>query len=271
MGLSVTFVSGPRRSGKSAVIQTMIGRLWTQPPHYIRLVKSGGDKHPPQRSAKPPSNCGVASARWLEYAAEQAYEVLPDALTAIHRQDRFGSVVVEADADPVLRHAYPYDHRVLVMPLPSTIRRVFRDPGLAAAEFQRVLDDTHAFAKEFFGLDAGDASEDSEPPEARPELSAAQMRSFLYSPLGDELASRIQLQQAYHGLVESDVIIVNTGVGTHTVETGECLRRIQQLLKHVRGQSGRPCQMFRCNPCDCRSPTSRRLLRALKPMCVGGK
>jgi hypothetical protein len=213
----------------------------------------------------------VASARWLEYAGEQAYEILPDALTAIHREDRFGSVVVEADADPVLRNAYSYDHRVLVMPLPSSIRKVFREPGLAAAQFQRALDDTHAFAKEFFGLDAGDASEDSEPPEARPELSTIQLRSFLNSPLGDELASRILLQRPYHGLVESDVIIVNTGVGTHTAETGECLRRMQQLLKRLRGQSGRSCQMFRCNPCDCRSPTSRRLLQALKPMCVGGK
>jgi hypothetical protein len=213
----------------------------------------------------------VASARWLEYAAEQAYEILPDALTAIHREDRFGSVVVEADADPLLRHAYPYDHRVLVIPLPSSIRKIFRDPARAAIELQRALDDTQTFAREIFGLDVGGFSEDSEPPEARPELSAAQWRSFLYSPLGDELASRIQLQQPYHGLVESDVIIVNTGAGKHTAETGECLRRIQQLLKRLRGQSGRPCQMFRCNPCDCRSPTSRRLLQALKPMCVGGK
>ena len=270
MGLSVTFVSGPRRSGKSAVIHTMIDRLWTRPPHYIRLVKNGGDKHPPKASDRPRSDCGVASARWVEYGAEHVFEILSDVLTAIHCEDRFGSVAVEADADPVLRHAYPYDHRVLVMPLPPSVRDVFRDPGRAAIEFQRVLDDTQAFAAEFFGLDAGD-SDDGEPREARPELSTAQMRSFLYSPLGDELASRIQLQQPYHGLVESDVIIINTGVGKRTAETAECLRRVGRLLQRVRGQSGRPCQIFRCNPCDCSSPTGQRLLKALEPMCVGGK
>ena len=253
------------------MIRTMIDRLWSHAPHYIRLVKSGGEKQRPRKSAKPRSDCGVASARWLEYDAGHIFEILPEALAAIHRQDRFGSVVVEADADPVLRHAYPYDHRVLVMPLPSSVSEVFRDPSRAAVEFQRVLDDTQAFASEFFGVDAGDSAEDHEPSEARPELSAAQMRSFLYSPLGDELATRIQLQQRFHGLVESDVIIVNTRVGKRTSETSECLRRIRHLLKRTRGESGRRSEFFQCDPCDCDTPTGQRLLKALKPMCLGGK
>ena len=271
MGLSVTFVSGVRRSGKSAVVRTMIDRLWKTRPHYIRLVGTGSDKLPPKRPAKLPQDTGVASARWLEYDEDRVFEILPDALTAIHRSDRYGCVVIEADADPILRHAYPYDHRVFVMPVPLGITAVFRDPVQAANELHRALEDTAAFAEEIFGLFAQDGQEDVDPPEARPELSETQMRGFLYSPLGDELATRIQLQQPYHGLVESDVIIVNSSVGVRGPDTDDCLHRIERLLSRVRGVSGRRGELFLCNPVDPCGKVGKTLLKALKPMCVGGK
>ncbi len=272
MGLSVTFVSGPRRSGKSALIQRMVHRLWKTPPHYLRLVESGSDKVPPKAgSDKPTENCGVASARWLAYEPEHVFSTLPEALAAIHRRDRFGSVVIEADADPNLRCAYPYDHRVFVMPLPQSICEIFRDTSRAAHELRRVLDDTAAFASEIFGLFRRDGEETPEPSEDRPDMTATQMRGFLYSPLGDELATRIQLQQTYHGLVESDVIIVNTRVGNHGPETDECLRRVDRLLTRIRGVSGRHGELFMCELCDHDGPIERPLLKALKPMCAGGK
>lgn len=271
MGLCVTFVSGVRRSGKSALIRVMIDRLWRHPPHYLRLAKRGSDKRPPKATAQRPDDCGVASARWLEYDDDRIFEVLPDALTAIYQRDRFGSVVIEADADPTLRCAYPYDHRVFVMPLPQDVEQVFRPPPRAAQELERVLDDTASFASEIFGLfrrsdvDAGDPSEERASP------SAAQMRTFLYSPLGDELATRIQLQPAYHGLVESDVIVVNNGVGANGAGTTECLRRIERLLERIRGESKRRAQTFICDPCEIGDRVSKKLLKALKPMCLGGK
>ncbi|MFQ5591730.1 MAG: hypothetical protein ACE5HE_11240, partial [Phycisphaerae bacterium] len=231
MGLSVAFVSGPRGAGKSAVIRTMIDRLWRTKPHYIRLVAIGSDKRRPESGRRPPADAGVASARWLEYDTDRIFEVLPDALTEIHRQDRYGAVVVEADSDPSLRCAYPYDHRVFVMPVPSALDQVFRNPRRAAIELQRVLDDTASFASEIFGLFKAESQKDPDPPEDRPYMTESQMRSFLHSPLGDELATRIQLQPPYHGLVESEVIIVNTGVGKRTAESDECLRRIRHLLE----------------------------------------
>lgn len=271
MGLSVVFVSGVRRSGKSAVIRTMIDRLWKTEPHYIRLVKFGGDKHPPQSCGKPESNCGVASARWVEYEVDRVFEILSDVLTTIHRADRYGSVVIEADSDAALRCAYPYDHRVFVMPMPSTVHEVFRDPTRAAVELRKALDDTAAFASEIFGLFDGEASDDGEPHEERGDLTATQMRGFLYTPLGEELATRIQLQQPYHGLVESDVIVVNTALGKTETETGVCLRRIQRLLERIRGVSDRQGQLFQCNPCEPNDRRCKELLKALKPMCRGGK
>ena len=107
MGLSVTFVSGPRRSGKSAVIRTMIDRLWKQEPHYIRLAKTGGDKQPPKPRNKPPPNFGVATARWPEYEADHVFDVLPVSPAIIHRRDRFVSVGLEAGADPGSRNDLP--------------------------------------------------------------------------------------------------------------------------------------------------------------------
>lgn len=271
MGLSVIFVSGPRGSGKSAVIRAMIDRLWKSPPHYIRLVACGSDKRQPKPTTKSASEFGVATARWLEYDPERIFEMLPAALAEIHRKDRFGSVVIEADADPALRCAYSYDHRVFVMPMPADVRDVFRDPERAAEELRRVLDDTVAFASEIFGLFSDEDERAKEPSEERPEMSAANMRSFLYSPLGDELATRIQLQPPYHGLVESDVIIVNSKVGAVEPQTEECVRRIQQLLERIHGVSGRRGELYFCDPFDQKGPDCRRLLKALKPMCRGGR
>lgn len=271
MGLCVTFVSGPRRSGKSAVIRMMIDHLWKNPPHYLRLAKIGSDKQPPSSAPGSAKECGVASARWIEYDDERVFEVLPEALGSIHKKDRYGSVIIEADADPILRCAYPYDHRIFVMPVPVSVRDVFRDAERAATELRRALDDTAAFAEEIFGLFAATGAEDPEPSEERAEFSATQMRGFLYSPLGDELATRIQLQPPYHGLVESDVVIVNTGAGEPGAETSACLRQIERLMDRLRSASGRRGELFLCEPLDVKGKVGKKLLKALEPMCKGGK
>lgn len=270
MGLSVVFVSGVRRSGKSAVIHTLVDRICPKPPHYLRLLKKGKESSEAGGNDAFSTATGLASARRLDYDAERVFEILPEALTAIHRADRFGAVLIEADADPVLRHAYPYDHRVFVMPVPETVNTVFRDPTRAAHEFRRVLDDTTAFASEIFGLFSGEEG-DTEPHEERSALSDTQMRGFLYSPLGDELATRIQLQPAYHGLIESDVVIVNTSCGKTGSETANCLRRLARLLERLGGTGARRGEMFLCNPCDADDKMCRKMLKALKPMCAGGK
>ena len=271
MGLCVTFVSGPEHTGKTAVIGALTGRLRKRKPHYLRLAKNGTGNHSGRQEGKPLPEFGLPSIRWVEYDEEHIFEILPEALANIHRQDRFGSVVVEGDADPSLRCAYPYDYRIFVMPLPSMMETVFRDQNTAAAEFSRVLDDTQAFASEVFGLHAGDGHDDCEPSEDRATLSNAQMQAFLYSPLGDELATRIQLQPPYHGLVESDVVIVNTRIGQRTSETDDCLHRIEMMVKRSRSNSSRKSQLFRCDPCNQRCPVAKKLLKALEPMCRGGK
>lgn len=273
MGLSVVFVSGVRRSGKSALIQTMVDKLFDKPPHYLRLVKADSEKvaakAKPNGHAK--ADCRVASARWIEFEEDQVFEILPGALAAIHKEDRYGTVVIEADADPSLRCAYPYDHRVFVMPRPNSIDEVFRDSTHAASELRRALDDTAAFASEIFGLFTNAGDDAPQPSEERPEQTSSNMRGFLYSPLGDELATRIQLQKPYHGLVESDVIVVNAALGDPSPETDVCLTRIGRLLDRLRGASQGRGEMFHCDPTGQRGDGCLRLFDALAPMCVGGK
>ena len=269
MGLRVIFISGPRHSGKSRVIQTMLDGGWKARPHYLRLTTGPTEKLHSRPANSDSFKKSFASAQWLRYRPELIFEFLPQTLDAIHKADRYGNVVIEADADPDLRCAYDYHHRIFVMPQPCAIRDVFRDPARAAEELRRVLDDTAAFASEIFGLFSN--REEREPSEPRPELSATQMRGFLYSPLGDELATRIQLQQPYHGLVESDVIVVNTQTGERTPQTDECIQRVGQLLLRLRG-SGK-CRhggVFVCDPADPKDTNTKLLLQSLKPMCQPG-
>ncbi len=267
MGLLVTFVSGIRRSGKSALIRVMIDQLWNGKPHYFRLVRADGDKQAPKQFSKPVDDCGVASARWIEYDSERVFEVLPEALSAVHIRDRYGSVVVEADADPILRHAYPYDHRVFVMPMPEQMSDVFRDPTHAAEELHRVLDDTTLFAEEIYGVLGNHQCDDAEPSEKRAKLSSEHMRGFGSSPLFDELATRLLLQPAYHGLVESEVIIVNPSCGEATPESKPCLDRILKLLERIRGVSDRQPQVLLCDPASAIGKLPKTALKTLKPMC----
>ncbi len=268
MGLRVTFISGPRKSGKSCIIQTMLERLWKIKPHYLRLTTSPADKLHLKPTVTESFKKSVASAQWLPYNPERIFESLPEFLNGIHKADRYGSVVIEADADPDLRCAYPYDHRVFVMPRPNAVYDVFRDPTRAAQELRRVLDDTAAFASEIFGLFAD--RNDAEPHEPRADLSATQMRGFLNSPLGDELATRIQLQQPYHGLVESDVIVVNSQAGEKNAESEECIRRIRQLLDRLRCGRSKFSELFVCDPTDTKDAACKGLMQALKPMCQRG-
>lgn len=265
MGLKVTFVSGPRRSGKSMVIQSMLSELYREPPHYLRLAAVDGDKKQPPPKRQAPDACGVRTARWLNYNADGIFEVLPEALTRIHRQDRNGSVLVEADADPHLRNVYPYDHRLFVMPAPQSLQEVFRTINQAAEALRGVLDDTTAFAREIYGM-IDDGLDDDGEHEERPAFTARQLRGFLNSPLGDELATRIQFQPAYHGLVESDVVLINTGVGGMLPIVDECERRLERLLARLRGPSARSGVLFCCDPMDPQDPQRNQLFQRLKEL-----
>ncbi len=263
MALSVVFVSGPRRAGKSCVIQQIASDCLARPPHYLRLASVNGDKRQPAIAPPPTDDCGVASAQWVGYEEDRVFEFLPAALTKIHRCDRKGIVIIEADADPLLRHAYPYDFRIFVLPAPRRTSEVFRTNAQATQAFKDALDDTAAFAGQIYGLVEDRATLDAIDPgvsEKRSPLTALQLRGLMDSPLGDELATRILLQPSYHGLLESDVVIVNTGVGGTSSVVDECVRRLERVLAHVRSCDNHKPLMFACDPADIDDPLRNKFI-----------
>ena len=267
MSLTVTLLSGPRRSGKSLIAGLIIDEVLDHRPHYLRLTAVNGGKRPAVGIAPPRERCAVASAQWLCYECERVFEVLPEMLAAIHRKERNGRVIIEADADPVLRHAYPYDHQLFVMPAPQSLSEVFRTSVQAARALQDVLDDTAEFAAEIFGVSHGGGYLDDDTRQERDLLSKSDIRRFLGSPLGDQLATRIQLHPEYHGLVESDVVLINTAAGGVPAIVDGCCRRLERLLSriHAPGTTGRP--VFCCDPADPHDPRRREFVELLRTLC----
>ena len=86
------------------------------------------------------------------YTPDRVFETLPDALRMIRESEHRPFVVMEADADPALRHAYPYDYRAFIMRPPADLHEVFRSDSEAAAAMREVMQDTASFACEIFGL-----------------------------------------------------------------------------------------------------------------------
>ncbi len=273
--LNVVFVCGPRRSGKSTLIQSIVPQLCAAPPHYLRLVPVNCDE-PRLTLLGDLKSAGLASWRRINYDAERIFEFLPDCLAEIAEMDVSRTVLIEADADPGLRYAFPYDHRIFVMPAPVRVFDVFRTPDEAAVALRGVMDDTAAFASEIFGMFDPDADADDTVmhvqhigdrgavTEERVEITPVQMRRFVKSPLGTEIASRIQLQPEYHSVVESDVIIVNMAVGGTTSIVEQCVRQIQALISRLEdGRLNKPV-LFNCDPLDPSDPQQQQMLTKLK-------
>ena len=258
MALTVLFVSGPRRSGKSTVIQQIIRCCAAHRPHYLRLAAVKGDKQPIEKSGAQ-DDCGVASARWVRYEKDRAFEVLPHTLGRVYATDRHGLVIIESDADPVLRSAYPYDHRIFVMPAPRRHSEVFRTKSQATEAFRAVLNDTAAFAQNIFGLIDDNKELDDGASESRSELTAEELLGLIRSPLGDELATRILLQPTHHGLLEADILVVNTAVGGPADVAGDCLRRLRRVLNHLRSPTGRRPFLCACDPASSQDPAREQL------------
>ncbi|HOJ55156.1 MAG TPA: hypothetical protein PLI64_11445 [Phycisphaerae bacterium] len=282
MPVETLLINGPRGGGKSTVAQLVAREVLQRPAHYLR-IEAASDQHTNVvLSVEPASGqpCPWASEHLVKYTADRVFETVPEALRKVRRLERRAFAILEADADPALRHAFPYDYRIFVMPAPADVHTVFRTPRAAAIALQEVMQDTAAFASEIFGLFETESLEDSVgveyyPPVAdregrreveRLEITEAQIRQFLRSPLGGEIASRIQLQPPYHAMVESDVVLINTGVGGETDALGECLARIEKLLARVRQDTRRHSVLYWGDIFSRDDPTYSKLLRRLKAL-----
>lgn len=252
MPLKTLFINGPAGGGKSTVARLIAREVLHRPTHLVRLNPAkDGYTNAVELMGCPGKNGHWASCHRVIYTADRIFETLPDGLRAVRALDPAGLAIVEADGDPAVRHAYPYDYRVFVMPSPTDVHAVFREPWDAAQALHQVMQDTAAFASEIFGLFDADGLDDSfgvrhsklSLPRSlagmpqrieRLDIAEKQIDQFAGSPIGAEIASRIQLQPDYHALVEADVVLINTGMGGDCDSMKECVRRIEKLLSRVR-------------------------------------
>lgn len=286
MPLQTLLINGPSGSGKSTAARLIKDQVLDRPAHYLRLVPAQ-DTHTNAVLAYEPHDSDALGSDWssmhaVNYTVDRVFETIPEGLRAVRRLDRTAFIVIEADEDPAIRHAYPYDYRIFMMSAPSDIFLVFRTPDMAAAALHQVLQDTAAFASEIFGLFDDDLLDDSEGVQhyaARPlgpggqrveqlHVSESQIRQFLSSPLGAEIASRIQLQPAYHALVEADIVLINTAFVARRDKLDECIDRLQKLLSRIRQDARRQSVLFWGDILDDQNLARRKLLARLRTLLV---
>jgi hypothetical protein len=275
------FVSGPPGGGKTCLVDLMAKEAMHRPPHHVRLVSTHSGSGGHLKLVRSVERGGCASTRRVRYDQDCCYEVIADVVRSIPVAGRPSIMVIEGDADPCLRYAYPYDRRIFVMPSPRDVYDVFRTPQQAALALQKVMEDTATFAAEIYGLFDDEQIESDTgliQPEGGPtwswgktahsavEVDESQLQNFLDSPIGMEIASRIQLQPDYHGLVESDVILLNTAVGATSDVMDEVNRRLELLLSRIRGQVQNDGLLFCCDPCEIQDPRRTRLVEKLSLM-----
>lgn len=257
-------ISGPTRSGKSTLARFVARDVLDRASHFLRL-QPASDTYTNAVLACEHGDTEAhghawASAHRVSYTVDRLFETIPEGLRAVRTLERDGFALVEADADPALRHAYPYDYRVFIMTAPRDVYTVFRAPEEASDALQQVLQDTAAFASEIFGLFEEDPFEDSVGVEhyrpvaedysggsrvERLNIAETQIRHFLSSPLGAEIASRIQLQPDYHALVEADVVIVNAKrVRRNRAVLEEVVSRLRKLLSRIRQDARRQSVLY---------------------------
>ena len=283
MPLETLFISGPSGGGKSTVARMIADRAVDRPAHYLRMKRARDDHTNAVREVQVPDDRPAgddwASVHQVSYTTERVFETLPDGLRAVRRRDLRGFTVIEADIDPALRHAYPYDYRVFVMPAPADLFTVFRTPREAAAALQQVMQDTSTFATEIFGLFDAAGLDDTagvehlgpRPGASRDEaienldVGESQIHQFLGSPIGAEIASRIQLEPDYHALVESDVVVINTGAGS-TDGLEPCVQRLEKLLGRLRQDARRHSVLYWGDIRDHHDPAHDRLIKRLQTL-----
>jgi len=269
MALTVILVCGPSKAGKSLLVRMLArrtgrGRCW-----HLRVLPHGA-QHDPRFDEVAPDL--FAGAYCVRYRPDQVFEMLPEVVRKISRHQADATVLVEADADPALRYAFPYDYRLFILAAPRNYHEVFRTTVQAAAAMKQMMEDTASFAAEMFGLfDHQAISSDPQitklrcpawHPQAVVEIDQQQLQDFLSTPLGAEIASQVQLQPAYHGLIDSDVVVVNLAARPAADTTQECCTRIDGLLARLHAYDNKP-QLYCCDPTNSQDPRSTELLSHL--------
>ncbi len=261
MGLTVSLVTGPRQAGKTSLIRIIKDEVCKSTPHLLRLIPANQSRLSAAGSNKRSfqSDAGFEN---VIYEPDRVFETLPEILTRIHAEDRYGCVIVEGDTDPNLLQAYPYDFEIFIMPAPECEDEIFRSKDQVKKAFEDAMNDTAAFTSEIFGVVGVEDSWTGETKTPKPNMSDTQMLRAMDSPLGQELASRIQCLPDYRGLIDSNAIVVNTGIGGTSGAADAVVARLEKLIsKH--NPSNRNQSVYCCDVLDPHDPRRKKLLSQL--------
>ncbi len=267
MGLTVSLVTGPRHAGKSSLVQIIKNDICKSVPHLLRLVPVDRVNQEPSHSSR---NSTPKVARFdddahsenIVYEPDRVFETLPEILTRIHAEDRYGCVIIEGDSDPNLLQAYPYDFEIFIMPAPECEDDIFRSKAQVKKAFEAAMNDTAAFTSEIFGVAGAEDSWTGETKVPKPDMSDTQMLRALGSPLGQELASRIQCRPDFHGLIDSNAIVVNTGIGGTSGAADAVVARLEKLISEHNPSNGSQ-SVYCCDVLDPQDPRRKKLLTHL--------
>ena len=284
MPLETLMVGGPAGSGKTTVVHFLVDEVIKRPVHFLRLRRAGdGLTNAVARITSTRKDEGKrrwASVHEVSYTADGIFEIIPDVLRHVRQLERKGFVIVEADSDSFIRYAYPFHHCLFVMPVPDSVYEVFREPMEATVALREVMRDTAAFAENILGLFEGDPLGDLKGVEHRKEtvrqslhgdehhlesltIRESQLNRFVRSPLGMEIASRIQLQPAYHSAIEADAILINQIGEGESEALKETVRRLEILLGRLRDDGYRQSILFRADMVSMNDSARKRLVAEL--------
>ncbi len=261
MPIKVVHIAGPPGSGKTTLVRRLAARRTSGARHHLRLNSHAAvEKELVPREPAPTLRLSVPtddmeSSTTATIDPDLVFERLPAEIERLHKRKTSTTIFVETDAEPHFRHAYSFDARVFIMPCPATLADVFRSRREAEDAVRRAMHDTRDFAEEIFGLTREarcDPPRDSIKRFDPPPVSDRDrdVLAFIDAALGSRLAVQFLLQPCYHVLIDSDVVLLNLGVGPDGDAAEICAHRLQAIFDQLRREGSRPAWFAACEPAD---------------------
>lgn len=278
MPIKVVHIAGPPGSGKTTLARRLAARRNAGARHHLRLsgrpvaepcAAQSREGVPTLRLSVPTDELDSSTTTTID--PELVFEKLPAEIQRLHKPKTSTTVFIETDAEPHFRHAYSYDARVFIMPCPTGLSDVFRSRKQAEEAVRRAMHDTRDFAEEIFGLTREarcDPPRDSIKRFDPPPVSERDrdVLAFIDAALGSRLAVQFMLQPCYHVLIDSDVVLLNLGVGPDGDAAEICAHRLQAIFEQLRREGSRPAWFAACEPADADDALSMQALLQIESL-----
>ncbi|HWL94275.1 MAG TPA: hypothetical protein VNT79_12150, partial [Phycisphaerae bacterium] len=163
-----------------------------------------------------------------------------------------------------------------IMSPPGSMEDVFRPAQETAGAIERAMHDTAEFAAELFGLERVDPHDSAwfrahEDPNRDYSSDTQTVEEFLDSPIGIEITARLQLRPMFQGVVDADVVFLNTAVATNMKTLAACAQRIERILEPVNTRLQRRTYFAAGDPLDRRNAGTEGCLKRIADLLSAAK